>query len=170
MDLLTLSEEIGQRLLANNIMLATAESCTGGWIAQAITEVSGSSQWFDRGFVTYSNEAKQEMLGVSKNTLEQFGAVSEQTVREMAEGAIKHSRAEISVAVSGIAGPTGGSEQKPVGLVYIAWAIKNQPTEVQVEHFNGSRHQIRLQTVEIALQGLLDHLFNLSSDQKSHLE
>src|SRR5258708_6846429 len=112
-----LAERVGQLLKAHKLMLTTAESCTGGQIAEAITQIAGSSQWFDRGFVTYSNAAKQEMLGVKKITLEQAGAVSAETAAEMAEGALRHSHAQISIAVTGIAGPTGGSVDKPVGTV-----------------------------------------------------
>ena len=155
MNLQTLSEQIGNRLLEKHMWLATAESCTGGWIAQSITDISGSSQWFDRGFVTYSNEAKQDMLGVSPDTLAQYGAVSEQTVTEMVRGALANSRADIAVAVSGIAGPTGGTPDKPVGMVWIAWGMRDVEPVTQVEHYLGSRFEVRQQTVETALQGIL---------------
>lgn len=155
MDLQLLSDKVGQRLLADNLMLATAESCTGGWIAQAITMIAGSSQWFDRGFVTYTNQAKQDMLGVSAATLEAYGAVSEQTVMEMVKGALQHSQADVAVAVSGIAGPGGGSPEKPVGLVWHAWATRNNQPVTQSEHYLGNRQQVREQTVETALNGIL---------------
>jgi nicotinamide-nucleotide amidase len=150
-----LSEQVGGRLLEKHFWLATAESCTGGWIAQSITDIAGSSQWFDRGFVTYSNEAKQDMLGVSAQTLSSYGAVSEQTVIEMVQGALDNSRADIVVAVSGIAGPSGGSEEKPVGLVWHAWALQGQQTVTQVEQYLGNRFEVRQQTVKTALKGIL---------------
>jgi len=156
MDIQTLAETLGQRLVMRGLMLSTAESCTGGWIAQAVTDIPGSSQWFDRGFVTYSNDAKQDMLGVSSEVLGTYGAVSEQTVREMVQGALERSGAQIAVAVSGIAGPGGGSIEKPVGLVWIAWALKQGATTAQAAHFSGSRREIRRQSVKTALQGLLD--------------
>lgn len=135
--------------------LACAESCTGGGIAVALTDLAGSSAWFDRGFVTYSNLAKQEMLGVSSDTLARFGAVSRETVIEMAAGAIARSRAHLSVAVSGVAGPGGGTREKPVGTVWIAWACGDQVSAVG-ELFAGDRLQIRAETVDAALAGLLE--------------
>jgi len=150
-----LSEQVGQCLLEKHLWLVTAESCTGGWIAQCITDIAGSSQWFDRGFVTYSNEAKQDMLGVKAQTLSTFGAVSEQTVMEMVQGALANSRADFAVAVTGIAGPTGGSLEKPVGLVWHAWALRDQQPETQVEHYLGNRFEVREQTVATALRGIL---------------
>ena len=157
-DLTRLSEQVGKRLKQLKIMLVTAESCTGGWVAQEITAIPGSSHWFDRGFVTYTNLSKQEMLGVSPETLEDHGAVSEQTVHEMAEGALQSSQAGVSVAISGIAGPGGGSEEKPVGTVWIAWAANNRVTRCKRELFTGDREQIRRQAVISALQGLLEML------------
>jgi nicotinamide-nucleotide amidase len=148
--------QLGETLLAKGWMLACAESCTGGGIAAALTDVAGSSQWFDRGFVTYSNLAKQEMLGVAQATLENHGAVSEQTVQEMAGGALSRSEAQVSVAVSGIAGPGGGSEEKPVGMVCMAWQVEGQEPVIRTEHFSGDRAAVREQTVLLALQGLLD--------------
>ena len=155
MNLQNLSEQVGTRLLEKHFWLATAESCTGGWISQAITDIAGSSQYFDRGFVTYSNESKQDMLGVSQETLTQHGAVSEQTVMEMVQGALANSRADIVVAVSGIAGPSGGTPDKPVGMVWHAWALRDGESVTQVEHYLGSRSEVRQQTVETALQGIL---------------
>ncbi len=152
MALFELAKEVGEGLLKRGLMLATAESCTGGWIAQAITSVPGSSQWFERGFVTYSNLSKTEMLGVAKTTLERFGAVSEETVREMARGALERSRAQVSVAVSGIAGPTGGTPDKPVGTVWIAWAFED--IAARRFHFPGDRQAVRRQAVEEALRGI----------------
>ena len=158
MELETLSEQVGSCLLARRLMLATAESCTGGWVAQAITAEAGSSQWFERGFVTYSNTAKMEMLGVRSDTLERHGAVSEPTVREMAEGALGHSHAQLAVAVSGIAGPGGGSLEKPVGTVCLAWARTGCVTQTQCVRLLGNRDAVRRQAVAAALQGVLDYL------------
>lgn len=136
-------------------IFCTAESCTGGMIAGSITEVSGSSQWFERGFVTYTNIAKQEMLGVQASTLQRVGAVSMETAKEMAEGALAHSHADISVAVTGIAGPTGGSAEKPVGTVWIAFCKRGERAVAHCHHFAGDRHAVRSQTIIEALNGLL---------------
>jgi nicotinamide-nucleotide amidase len=149
---------VGEALMARDLMLSTAESCTGGWVAQAITDVAGSSQWFERGFVSYSNLAKQEMLGVQSETLEKVGAVSELCVREMVLGALNHSQAQVALAISGIAGPGGGSAQKPVGLVWFAWALKGQEVNTEQAQFSGERQQIREQSVIKALQGVLQLL------------
>ncbi len=140
------------------MMLATAESCTGGGVAQALTDISGSSAWFERGFVTYSNTAKVEMLGVRQSTLETHGAVSEATVREMAAGALAHSHASISVSVSGIAGPDGGTAEKPVGTVWFAWALRDGEVHARLHHLTGNRAAVRVQSVQIALQGLFNLL------------
>ncbi len=148
---------IAQRLVNNNWLLTTAESCTGGGVAQCLTSVSGSSLWFDRGFITYSNEAKQEMLGVSEELLEKYGAVSEQTVVAMARGALAHSRAQASLAVTGIAGPSGGTSEKPVGTVWFAWALETE-TKTACQVFAGDRQAIRQQSEKFSLQGLLDFL------------
>ena len=153
-----LATQVGAALKAHGYMLATAESCTGGGVAQAVTDIAGSSAWFERGFITYSNQAKQEMLGVEKNTLERFGAVSETTVREMVAGALRHSAADIALAVSGIAGPGGGTTEKPVGLVWFAWGIKNKTCVAQRHHLTGNRAEIRAQSVSIALRGVLEML------------
>ncbi|HSD59435.1 MAG TPA: CinA family protein, partial [Burkholderiales bacterium] len=136
--------------------LATAESCTGGWIGQAVTAGSGSSEWYDRGFVAYSNEAKRELLGVTEETLARAGAVSEAAAREMARGALGKSRAQLAVAVTGIAGPTGGTPAKPVGTVCIAWAREGIEPFAVTRHFHGDREAVRRQTVAAALGGLLD--------------
>ncbi len=154
-ELALLSERVGRALAARDWTMATAESCTGGWIAEVVTATAGSSAWFDRGFVTYSNAAKQEMLGVGGDTLVRHGAVSERTVREMAAGALAHSHAQVAVAVSGIAGPAGGSADKPVGMVCLAWAIVGQPLRATTRHFDGDREAVRRQTVECALGELL---------------
>ncbi len=158
-DALTaLAEQAGMLLKARSLRLAAAESCTGGWIAMAITAVAGSSEWFERGFVTYSNEAKEQMLGVSKATLQAHGAVSESTAGEMAQGALRHSLAQLAVAVTGIAGPGGGSPDKPVGTVCIAFAGPGARTGVETRRFDGDREQVRRQTVVAALQGIIDIL------------
>jgi len=136
-------------------MLATAESCTGGWVAQVITSLPGSSLWFERGFVTYSNQSKQELLGVKQSTLNHYGAVSEQTAIQMAQGALKNSHANVSLAITGIAGPDGSQEDKPVGCVYFAWAGENFEVQVERKHFSGTRKSIREQSVKFSLEKLL---------------
>jgi len=153
-----LAKRVGARLKKRKLMLATAESCTGGWIAQAVTSVSGSSAWFDRGFVTYSNAAKRELLGVRAGTLSRFGAVSRETAREMAAGALARSRAQVSIAVTGVAGPTGGTRAKPVGMVCIAWSQQKGVMESVTRRFLGGRERVRRQSVIVALQGLLERL------------
>lgn len=155
-DLTELATELGRLLLARGRMLATAESCTGGWIAKCCTDVAGSSAWFERGFVTYSNQSKQEMLGVPVEMLEREGAVSEAVVCAMAEGALRYSQARQSVAVSGIAGPGGGGADKPVGTVWLAWAVKEGVVRTQRVEFAGDREAVRRQTVSLALRGLMD--------------
>lgn len=154
-ELEKLAERVGLALLERGEWLAAAESCTGGWVAQSLTAIAGSSGWFDRGFVTYSNVAKAEMLAVPETTLERHGAVSEATARAMAQGALAHSRAHWSVAITGIAGPTGGSPDKPVGTVCFAWASKDGGCEAQTCHFAGDRAAVREQSVAHALSGLL---------------
>lgn len=149
-----LAAELGASLKARGLMLTLAESCTGGMVAAAVTSVAGSSAWFDRGFVTYSNAAKMEMLGVSTDTLEQFGAVSEETAREMVLGALKHSKAQIACSITGIAGPDGGTPEKPVGTVYFYFALKNK-TFSAWQYFMGDRDNIRKQSVEYALKQLV---------------
>lgn len=151
-----LASEVGAALAARGWQLATAESCTGGWIAEAVTAISGSSAWFDRGFVTYSNAAKADMLGVSAETLATQGAVSEATVREMAEGALARSLAQCAVAVSGVAGPSGGTATKPVGMVCLGWAVRGLQTRVITARFSGDRAAVRRQTVMRALEGVLE--------------
>jgi nicotinamide-nucleotide amidase len=139
-------------------MVATAESCTGGGVAEAITRIAGSSDWFERGFVTYSNGAKEELLGVSGATLVGHGAVSEPVAAEMAAGAIAHSAADAAVAITGIAGPGGGTPAKPVGLVWFAWAHRGGPAQCRRFVFKGDRQAVRRQSVAVALQGLIDLL------------
>lgn len=153
-----LAARVGAALTRNEMMLATAESCTGGWLGQAVTSVAGSSDWYERGFITYTYLSKREMLGVRDDTLERHGAVSEPTAREMAQGALAHSHAQVAVAVSGIAGPSGGSPEKPVGTVCFAWALKEGPTRSETRRLAGDREAVRRQAVEIALAGLLDLL------------
>lgn len=143
LGLSNLAIQLGAALKARGFMLALAESCTGGMVAQAVTSVSGSSAWFDRGFVTYSNAAKIEMLGVSNQTLKDFGAVSEETAMEMALGALKNSHAQIAGSITGIAGPDGGTTEKPVGTVCFAWVEEGLPTQVTTKKFHGSREEIR---------------------------
>lgn len=153
--LFELAEQLGDRLKARAYKIATAESCTGGWIAQIITEVPGSSSWFDRGFVTYSNNAKMQMLGVNPQTLTQYGAVSAEVAKQMVAGALANSEADWAVAVTGVAGPDGGSTEKPVGTVFIAWLNKGGISRVQRLQLSGNRHEIRKQTVISAIEGLL---------------
>ncbi|ELM3717706.1 nicotinamide-nucleotide amidohydrolase family protein [Aeromonas hydrophila] len=150
-----LAIELGKALGQRGWLAATAESCTGGGVATAITDIAGSSGWFDRGFVTYTNEAKQQMLGVSGESLGQHGAVSEVVVLEMARGALAHSSASISVAISGIAGPGGATEGKPVGTVWFAWADRSGRHHSLLARFDGDRRQVRQQAVRQALSGLL---------------
>lgn len=157
-SLLELAARVGERLASRGWQLAVAESCTGGAIAKTLTDVTGASAWFDRGFVTYTNAAKEEMLGVQATCLAEHGAVSEATVRQMAEGALAHSDAQRSVAVSGVAGPGGGSPDKPVGTVWLAWAGKDMVTRACRYQFDGDRDAVRRQAVQAALQGLLDGL------------
>jgi nicotinamide-nucleotide amidase len=152
-----LASELGVALRRRGWLLATAESCTGGWVAQAVTAIPGSSAWFERGVISYSNQAKQDMLGVQAEILTRHGAVSEQTARAMAQGALAHSQAQISVAITGIAGPGGGSADKPVGLVWFGYAWPGG-CKAEQRRFSGDRQAIRLQAVETALRGLLDIL------------
>jgi nicotinamide-nucleotide amidase len=154
-ELYRLAESVGRTLKQNGLMLASAESCTGGWIGEAITAVAGSSEWFERGFITYSNAAKQEMLDVRPATLEMHGAVSEQTVSEMAAGALRHSRASIAVSVSGVAGPGGGTATKPVGMVCIGWCVRDCAPFAVTHQFSGDREAVRRQSVVVALEGVL---------------
>ncbi|MDF1589636.1 MAG: nicotinamide-nucleotide amidase [Gammaproteobacteria bacterium] len=150
-----LADEVGQCLSQKQWRLACAESCTGGWVAKCCTDIAGSSQWFECGFVTYSNASKQGLLKTSTATLKTVGAVSEQTATELAEGALVQSGADISVAITGIAGPSGGSKDKPVGTVWFAWASKNTDTQTEHQQFNGDRENIRRQAVAFALQGII---------------
>lgn len=157
-ELEALAAAVGEALLQRGERLATAESCTGGWIGQCCTAIAGSSNWFDRGFITYSNEAKQDMLGVPRQTLRSDGAVSEATAGAMVQGAIARSRAQWALAVSGIAGPTGGTPAKPVGTVCFAWAGPEDWVALETCHFAGDREAVRAQTVAHALAVLLQRL------------
>ena len=152
-----LATRVGQRLKAKKRRLVSAESCTGGWVAQAVTSIAGSSAWFERGFVTYSNEAKRELLGVKAATLRKHGAVSEETAREMARGALARSRGTLALAVTGIAGPGGGSREKPVGMVCFAW-MDRKKLRSETRHFSGNRDGVRRKSVIRALQGVLETL------------
>ena len=154
-DLVELSQALGSACLQRRLLVTTAESCTGGWAAQVITHTAGSSAWFERGFVTYANEAKVDMLGVRPETLAKFGAVSLETAAEMATGALKNSKAMISLTITGIAGPTGGSPGKPVGTVCFGWCRTGAAAEMEVQVFSGDREAIRRQAVVHALRGLL---------------
>ena len=163
----TLAGIVGARLKSAGALLATAESCTGGWVSQAVTAIAGSSDWFDRGFVVYSNEAKQELLSVAAGSIARHGAVSEEVAREMAHGALERSRAHIALAITGVAGPSGGTPAKPVGMVCFAWADrvnqqapKHSPIEVRTEtrQFSGDRESVRRQAVMRALQGVVELL------------
>ncbi len=150
--------QLAEKLAASRSKLATAESCTGGWIAKCCTDRAGSSDWFDRGFVTYSNASKRELLGVDATTLAKEGAVSQEVAIQMAEGARQRSTADMALAVTGIAGPDGGTEDKPAGTVWFAWAVGKQPADSDVVQFSGDREAVRRQTVAYALQGLLDRI------------
>ena len=151
-------ERLAKKLIDAELMMATAESCTGGGIAQTLTEISGSSQWFDSGVVTYSNEAKQRLLGVPSQLIEACGAVSESVAIAMAEGAAQQEGVDLAVAVTGIAGPTGGTAEKPVGTVWIAWCLPNNRSVARCFNFHGDRQAIRQATIEAAITGLLERL------------
>jgi nicotinamide-nucleotide amidase len=152
-----LAKRIGQRLKGANAVLVTAESCTGGWAAQVVTSAAGSSAWFDRGFITYSNAAKRELLGVRAETLAQHGAVSEETAREMALGALARSQGSVAVSITGVAGPAGGTKEKPVGTVCFAWARAGR-VHAETRRFLGDRESVRKQSVISALEGVLSTL------------
>jgi nicotinamide-nucleotide amidase len=157
-EIKTIAQKVGLELKQHHLKLVTAESCTAGGLGYAITSIAGSSTWFDRGFITYSNSAKIGMLNVSNHTLRQHGAVSEATACEMAEGALRNSEANISIAITGIAGPDGGTPDKPVGTVWIAYAGKNLPTKAFVTIFSGDRETIREQSITVALKNILDYV------------
>jgi len=154
-DLISLVKHVSHVLKELGWTIGAVESCTGGWLSKVCTDQPGSSSWFDCGFVTYSNQSKQDLVNVSKKTLDTYGAVSEQTAIEMAQGGLAHSSADMSVAITGIAGPDGGAIEKPVGTVWFAWAIRNQGAKTQKCQFEGDREQVRLQAVITALQGII---------------
>lgn len=161
--LLVLAEQVGDTLRENGLKLTSAESCTGGWVGQVMTAVAGSSAWYDSGFVTYSNSSKQRILRVQSETLARYGAVSEQTAREMTQGALSVSQAQIAVSITGIAGPAGGSTEKPVGTVCFAWMLQSDyaaAANSTTHCFSGNREAVRRQAVETALQGILVMLEN----------
>ena len=157
----SLTQQLAQILLAKGFKIALAESCTGGLLAAQLTSLAGSSDWFERGFVTYSNQAKEESIGVPKELIERYGAVSEEVAKAMAEGALNHSLAQISVAITGIAGPGGGSANKPIGMVCFAWGLRVDDqiqTRAQTKHFSGDRQRIREQACVYAIELLLAQL------------
>jgi nicotinamide-nucleotide amidase len=153
-----LSNALGERLKVDRLRVVVAESCTGGWLAKVVTDIPGSSDWLDRGFVVYSNAAKREMLGVDADLLARDGAVSESVARAMAAGALVRSDAQVAVAITGIAGPGGGSEDKPVGTVWFAWALGAEQISAQRVQFAGDREEVRHQSVRVALERLLELL------------
>lgn len=157
-ELEQLASALGEALLARGWRVATAESCTGGWVGQVLTSIPGSSAWYDRGFITYANAAKMEMLDVPAATLETRGAVSEDTASAMAHGALAHSHAQVSLAVTGIAGPGGGSPQKPVGIICYAWALSDGTEVTSTCRLSGDRDEIRARAVAAALRGLLEFI------------
>ena len=157
-ELNDLAEELGQCLVARGLKLASAESCTGGWLAKIITDIPGSSAWFTGSVVSYSNEAKQSLLGVSENTLKEFGAVSGETVLEMSDGLFAHTDADVAVSISGIAGPDGGSEDKPVGLVWLSWGKRDKSVFANPYNFAGDREEVRKQSIKQAINNLQDLL------------
>lgn len=151
-----LAERLGVTLLAGNQRLVTAESCTGGGVAHRVTDIAGSSEWFDRGFVTYSDASKQDMLDVPAETLDQFGAVSAATVEAMVSGALRRSHADIGVAVSGVAGPAGGNDDKPVGTVWFAWARRGEQATLRCVNLEGDREAVRDGSIRVALEGVIE--------------
>lgn len=155
-DLARHAIELGTVLRRKRLKLAVAESCTGGWVAKCVTDVAGSSQWFDRGFVAYTNRAKQDLLGVSPQGLLQFGAVSAQVAKEMAEGALLRSNADVALSITGIAGPDGGSPDKPVGTVWFGWVARGQPAETRQMRFDGDRDGVRRAAVAAALVRMIE--------------
>jgi nicotinamide-nucleotide amidase len=157
-----LAARVGRRLLEQQLQVVTAESCTGGWIAKTLTDIPGSSRWFGEGFVTYSNQSKMRRLGVPRVILEKKGAVSEAAVRAMAAGALRRTKAQVAVAVTGIAGPDGAVPGKPVGTVWLGWATRRGRAirvGTQLKHFRGNRESVRRKTVQLALEGLLSRNF-----------
>lgn len=162
-----LAVRVGEALKARDLMISTAESCTGGWIGEVLTAIAGSSNYYERGFITYSNQSKQELLGVPEQTIAEHGAVSEETVRAMAAGAIAHSRAQVAVSVSGVAGPGGGSAHNPVGTVCFGWALKGGEPQSARKRFDGDRESVRRQSVAFALRGVLERIESLPAAKGS---
>jgi nicotinamide-nucleotide amidase len=165
LSLQDLARQVGQLLSEQGLLLVTAESCTGGSLGQWVTSIPGSSGWYDRGFITYSVASKHEMLGVSESTLDEYGAVAEQTASEMAAGAIGRSHAHIAIAITGIAGPGGGTPTKPVGTMCFAWMIKDGLARAETHYFSGNREETRGQAVGVALQGAIDLLNSIPPEQ-----
>ena len=157
-ELTELAEQLGECMKAKGMKLASAESCTGGWLAKIITDIPGSSAWFTASVVSYSNEAKQSLLGVNESTLNEFGAVSGETVLEMTDGLFSHTNADVAVSVSGIAGPDGGTDAKPVGLVWLSWGKRDKSVFANPFNFDGDREEVRKQSIKQALNCLLDLL------------
>lgn len=160
-ELITLADHLGHDLKQAGRSLATAESCTGGLLGAVLTSIPGSSLWFERGFISYSNMSKREMLDVKTETLTRHGAVSEPTARAMAEGVLAHSHADLAVAITGIAGPAGGTPEKPVGMVCFAWAARKQPTQTRTERFSGDRETVRRRSIQAAIEGVRTLLASL---------
>tara|TARA_B100000686_G_scaffold282636_1_gene305158 strand:+ start:3851 stop:4414 length:564 start_codon:yes stop_codon:yes gene_type:complete len=156
--LYNLAKRVGLALTQQGLVLVSAESCTGGWLGQIVTSIPGSSAWYQNGFITYTAKSKQELLGISTKTIKKYGEVSEETAREMAHGAAIRSRAQAAVSITGIAGPGGGTMNKPVGMVCFAWEIKDNHTQSATRHFSGDRKAVRQQAVAVAMQGLIDLL------------
>ncbi len=157
-ELRDLTEQLGECLKAKGMKLATAESCTGGWLAKIITDIPGSSAWFEGSVVCYSNESKHSLLAVGENILQEFGAVSGETVLEMSDGLFSHTVADVVISISGIAGPEGGSEDKPVGLVWLSWGKRDKSVYAEPYNFSGNREDVRKQSIKQALNCLLDLL------------
>ena len=160
-ELIALADHLGHDLKQAGRSLATAESCTGGLLGAVLTSIPGSSLWFERGFISYSNMSKREMLDVKTETLTRHGAVSEPTARAMAEGVLAHSHADLAVAITGIAGPAGGTPEKPVGMVCFAWAARKQPTQTRTERFSGDRETVRRRSIQAAIEGVRTLLASL---------
>jgi len=152
-----IAEEVARRLKPLGRWVVTVESCTGGGIAYLLTSIAGSSEWFDRSHVTYGNAAKQEMVGVDRRLIAEYGAVSEEVAAAMACGGLTNSEADYSLSVTGVAGPGGGSEEKPVGMVCFGWATSDENTRSETRYFDGDRHGVRIQTIEHALASLIKH-------------
>jgi len=157
-ELRDLAEQLGTCLTETGLKLASAESCTGGWLAKIVTDIPGSSEWFTGSVVSYSNEAKHDLLGVSEITLNEFGAVSGETVLEMSDGLFLHTDADVAVSISGIAGPSGGSDDKPVGLVWLSWGKRDKSVFATPFNFDGDREEVRKQSIKQAFNNLLDLL------------